>query len=228
MRRCRVRIARAIRPCHRSIFWEASASASRAPCNLRIVTSRSYAQQHVLAACRSQSLCVNTRVPKPLTPVRQRSTHAPWRSMISSMRAISRHAGRSFGTCLGRIAPRAGVGSTSVAAAADRMPSSERTGVVDGWPVGIPAGGWSFSRSTGAEPTSSSSSEPASPSRVSTGGGFARRRMHGMSSSGFVEPTGRHGRRFCDASAIARAGVVASTEKSILGNGFFLERPRST
>jgi hypothetical protein len=33
--------------------------------------------------------------------------------------------------------------------------------------------------------------------------------MHGMSSSGFVEPTGRHGRRFCDASAIARAGVVA-------------------
>ena len=106
-----------------------------------------------------------------------------------------------MGTGLGRIAPRGDVGSTSVAAAAARMPSRERTGFGTGAPVGKPAGGRDGVGPALASSLTStfSSSSVASPSGASpsTGGGFARRRMHGMSSS-FVEPTGRHGRLACD------------------------------
>ena len=105
-----------------------------------------------------------------------------------------------MGTGLGRIAPRGDVGSTWVAAAAARMPSRERTGFGTGAPVGKPAGvvtgvGPALASLTSTFPSSSvASPSGASPS---AGGGFVRRRMHGISSS-FVEPTGRHGRLACD------------------------------
>ena len=57
--------------------------------------------------------------------------------------------------------------------------------------MGKPAGGGPALASLTSTFSSSSVASP------SAGGGFARRRMHGMSSS-FVEPTGRHGRLACD------------------------------